>query len=204
MITRATLSTIEQGLPKYRSMLAGNAAFSPGSYESIATTSVGGSGATTVTFSSIPATYTHLQLRWIGRQAQANTALGVYIRINGNTGSNYSRHWLRGSGVTASSAASNSTDRIDIGGTSGANSPSNIFGVGIIDILDYTNTNKYKTIRSFNGTNQNTTGDHNVFLASGVMFANLNAVTQIDVVADSSGAGFVQYSHFALYGIKVA
>jgi hypothetical protein len=79
-----------------------------------------------------------------------------------------------------------------------------MFGAGIIDILDYTNTNKYKTIRSMQGTNQNTTADDNIFFVSGFMFANTNAVTQIDVVADSTGVGFVEYSQFALYGIKGA
>ena len=62
MITRLKLSTIEQGLPKYRSMLAGNAAYVPSSYESIASaTGTGSSG--TITFSSIPSTYQSLQLR---------------------------------------------------------------------------------------------------------------------------------------------
>jgi hypothetical protein len=172
------------------------------SYESIATVTVGAGGSASASFTSIPSTYKHLQLRWIGRASQANTGLGVYMRINGNTGSNYARHWLRGNGSAASSAAATSASQIDIGGVPGASSPSGIFGVGIIDILDYTNTNKYKTIRSLQGTNQNTTADDNVFFASGFMFANTNAVTQIDVIADSSSPGFVQYSQFALYGIR--
>lgn len=176
----------------------------PSSYESIASVTVGSGGSASASFTSIPSTYKHLQLRWIGRASQANTGLGVYMRINGNTGSNYARHWLRGNGSTASAANATSATQIDIGGVSGANSPSGIFGVGIIDILDYTNTNKYKTIRSMQGTNQNTTADDNIFLASGFMFANTNAVTQIDIIADSAGVGFVEYSQFALYGIRGA
>ena len=172
------------------------------SFESIQTVTVGSGGQSSASFTSIPATYTHLQLRWIGRASQANTGLGVYMRINNNTGSNYARHWLRGDGTAASSANSVSDNLISLGGVPGANSPSSIFGVGIIDILDYANTNKYKTIRSMQGTNQNTTADDNIFLASGFMFANTDAVTRIDVVADSGGVGFVQYSQFALYGIK--
>jgi hypothetical protein len=172
------------------------------SYESISTVNVGAGGQTTISFTSIPSTYKHLQLRWIGRASQANTGLGVYMRINGNTGSNYARHWLRGNGSAASSGAAVSATQIDIGGVPGSSSPSSIFGAGIIDILDYTNTNKNKTIRSLQGTNQNTTADDNVFFASGFMFANTNAVTQIDVIADSSSPGFVQYSQFALYGIR--
>lgn len=174
----------------------------PSSYESIATITVGSGGSAGASFTSIPSTYTHLQLRWIGRASQANTGLGVYMRINNNTGSNYARHWIRGDGSATSASSTTSGTRIDLGGVPGANSPSGIFGMGIIDILDYTNTNKYKTIRSLQATNQNTTADDNIFLASGFMFANTNAITQIDVVADSSGVGWVEYSHFALYGIK--
>jgi hypothetical protein len=176
----------------------------PTSYESIATVTVGGGGSASASFTSIPATYTHLQLRWIGRASQANTGLGVYMRINNNTGSNYARHSLRGNGSAASAANSVSTTEISLGGVPGSSSPSGMFGAGIIDILDYTNTNKYKTIRSMQGTNQNTTADDNIFFVSGFMFANTNAVTQIDVVADSTGVGFVEYSQFALYGIKGA
>jgi hypothetical protein len=172
------------------------------SYESIATVNVGGGGSASASFTSIPATYTHLQLRWIARDSQANTGLGLYMRINNNTGSNYSRHWLRGNGSAASTANSVSTNLINLGGIPGSSSPASIFGVGIIDILDYTNTNKYKTVRAIQGTNQNTTADDNIFLVSGVMFANTDAVTRVDVIAD--GAGFVQYSQFALYGIKGA
>jgi hypothetical protein len=174
------------------------------SYESIATVTVGGGGSASASFTSIPATYTHLQLRWIGRASQANTGLGVYMRINNNTGSNYARHSLRGNGSAASATNSVSTTEISLGGVPGSSSPSDMFGVGIIDILDYTNTNKYKTIRSMQGTNQNTTADDSIFFVSGFMFANTNAVTQIDVVADSTGVGFVEYSQFALYGIKGA
>jgi hypothetical protein len=174
------------------------------SYESIATVTVGGGGSASASFTSIPATYTHLQLRWIGRASQANTGLGVYMRINNNTGSNYARHSLRGNGSAASATGSVSTTEISLGGVPGSSSPSDMFGVGIIDILDYTNTNKYKTIRSMQGTNQNTTADDSIFFVSGFMFANTNAVTQIDVVADSTGVGFVEYSQFALYGIKGA
>ena len=188
----------------YSSFLAGNPAFEVSQYQSIATVTVGSGGAASASFTSIPATYTHLQLRWIGRASQANTGLGVYMRINNNTGSNYARHSLRGNGSAASATSSVSTTEISLGGVPGSSSPSGMFGAGIIDILDYTNTNKYKTIRSMQGTNQNTTADDNIFFVSGFMFANTNAVTQIDVVADSTGVGFVEYSQFALYGIKGA
>ena len=56
---------------KYSSFLAGNAAVIGTSYESIATTTVGSGGASSITFSSIPATYAHLQIRGIFKPSAA-------------------------------------------------------------------------------------------------------------------------------------
>jgi hypothetical protein len=77
---------------KSGSLLVGNAPFDPSDFESIATTTVGAGGATTITFSSIPATYQHLQIRVLAR---TNRSAGVDImsmRMNGDTGNNYSDH----------------------------------------------------------------------------------------------------------------
>lgn len=52
---------------RYTDMLAGNSFWNPWSpstdYDSIATTTVGAGGAASITFSSIPSTYQHLQIR---------------------------------------------------------------------------------------------------------------------------------------------
>ena len=64
-----------------------------GDFESIATTTVGSGGIADVTFSSIPATYTHLQLRGIARTNRADSNQdAVVVRFNSDTGNNYSRH----------------------------------------------------------------------------------------------------------------
>ena len=107
MITRLKLSTIEQGLPKYRSMLAGNSAYVPPSYESIASaTGTGSSG--TITFSSIPGTYQHLQIRINSRNDSTDGATTT-MRFNGDTGSNYARHYLYGDGATVSASGNATT-----------------------------------------------------------------------------------------------
>jgi hypothetical protein len=80
-----------------------------------------------------------------------------------------------------------------------------MFGAGIVDILDYANTNKYKTIRSLTGH------DHNGVIAGIHAIVNLNsgswrstsAINSI-VIGVVSGTAFNQYSSFALYGIKGA
>ena len=75
------------------------------SYESIATTTVGALGASSVTFSSIPSTYKHLQLRWIARSNRVAAQDFVDIRLNSDTGANYSAHLLYGDGSAATSTA---------------------------------------------------------------------------------------------------
>ena len=165
-----------------------------GDYESIASETVGISGVTYVEFTSIPGTYTHLQVRimslgsYTGNQSLSAT-------YNSDTGSNYSSHWLTGNGSTASSGAT-ANDNIQYYG----------FGlwpsepvVSVIDILDYANTNKYKTMRCLTGLDRN--GSGHVYLFSG-SWRNTNAITSIKIAANSGN--FNQYSHFALYVIKAA
>jgi hypothetical protein len=89
------------GRTNYGSMLAGNPAFEfPGDFESIATVSVGGGGAANVEFTSIPGTFTHLQIRGIHRSTA--TTPGAFYAIkyqyNGDTGSNYTYHYIVGTG----------------------------------------------------------------------------------------------------------
>jgi hypothetical protein len=180
------------GRTNYGSMLAGNPVFVDTAFESIATVSVGGGGAADVEFTSIPATYTHLQIRGIAR-ADGNSAT---IQFNSDTGSNYAYHGFFGDGSSVAAASGTSQTKSDIMITA---SGANIFSATVLDILDYANTNKYKTTRSLSGTDANGSG----FLApySG-LWMNTNAITSIKLTPYAGN--FAQYSHFALYGIKEA
>lgn len=171
-------------------------AFVPNSYESISTTALSTDTAS-ITFSSIPATYTHLQIRCIARIDQANTDDNVYLRFNGDTGANYAGHYLFADGSTTTAAAAASQNQGVASRTTGANSSASIFGVGICDILDYANTNKYKTARVLTGHDQN--GSGLIFLMS-TLWQSSSAVTSITLFALTGN--MKQYSHFALYGIK--
>jgi len=174
---------------------------STNSYESIATTTVGSGGSATVTFSSIPATYTHLQIRGIARSLEANTGVDVpYVKFNSDSGSNYSWHQIDGNGSTASAGNGLSQTFMRGGFIALNNELANTFGAVIIDILDYANTNKYKTIRSLSGTNYNNTSGAVGFFSGS--WRNTNAITTITLQA--SVANLAQYSQFALYGIKGA
>lgn len=173
---------------------------STNSYESIATVTVGAGGAASIDFTSIPSTYKHLQIRGIARAANAATYAGLRLQVgNGSidTGSNYNTHDLYGDGgsAVASSAASNTN--MYVGAISASSLGSNIFGVGVIDILDYADTNKNKTVRSLISTDAN--GSGYAYFSSGA-WRNTAAINTIKLF--TTAGNFVQYSQFALYGIK--
>jgi len=172
-----------------------------GDFESIATVTVGSGGAADIQFTSIPADYTHLQIRGIARSLEANTGVDVpYVTFNSDSGSNYSYHQINGTGSGVSVVADTSTAFMRGGYIALNSEPANVFGAVIIDILDYANTNKYKTIRSLSGTEyNNTSGAVGLFSGS---WRNTNAITSIKITA--SVANLAQYSQFALYGIKGA
>jgi hypothetical protein len=171
------------------------------SFESIATTTLGGNQ-TTISFTSIPSTFKHLQLRVLARtnraaQSQAN----MLIQINSDSGSNYyPYHALDGDGASATASANGSTGtNINVNRLSGASAAANIYGAIIVDFLDYQNTNKYKTTRSIGGVDFNGTGAIN--FSSG-LWMSTSAINRLDITTINGTADFIQYSKFALYGIK--
>jgi hypothetical protein len=184
-----------------------SAVYSPTAYESIATQTVGAGGAASVTFSSIPSGYKHLQIRAINQTNRTtyNTS-GFYMRLNSDTGNNYSHHILQSDpsspSTSAISGALASQNAIYDFSTS-SNVAANVFGAAIFDILDYANTSKAKTIRGITGAD--TAGAASgyagwIALNSGAWY-NTSAITSITFVPQF-GTLFNQYSHFALYGIK--
>ena len=174
--------------------------FSPlGAYDSIATTTVGSGGAASISFTSIPSTYTHLQIRGLGRNNSASTQFDdIKIQFNSDTASNYRFHQVYGTGASAAAYASPSTTYNAALLAQGGNT-AGIFAVNTIDLLDYANTNKYKTTRILNGYDKNGSGF--ISLTSG-LWMSTSAVTRIDLTPLTGS--FVEYSSFALYGIKGA
>jgi hypothetical protein len=171
----------------------------PTSYESIATVTVGSGGSSTITFSSIPSTFTHLQIRGIARGSRSDQADGIIAQYNSDTGANYSWHELQGSGSSVTAVGVPNVAYIGMQDSMAAQTGgASIFGVLVIDILDYANTNKYKTQRSLTGNDRNGAGYVNFSSGS---WRNTNAITSIDLKA-LYGTGFAQYTTFALYGIK--
>jgi len=170
-----------------------------GSYESIATaTGTGLSG--TITFSSIPSTYKHLQVRFMGRSTSTNLAASIIV--NGST-TGYARHYLFGTGasVTAGGQASQSSFSL-IDTITGSNSTANIMGTGILDIHDYASTTKNKTLRFFGGYDTNNGSDGGIISLQSSLWANTSAITSIDLRTDGFANFWSTNSVFSLYGIK--
>jgi len=171
------------------------ATVSTGSYESIATQNVSSSVAS-ITFSSIPSTYKHLQIRSI---SSGSYNCAVLLRFNGDTSSSYAYHSLTsgpgyGTSVYTNNGSSSSSMLFfdqQLGGSTYQNNT-------ICDILDYANTNKYKTNRTLSGVNNSANGGF-IYFNSG-LWQSTSAVTSINLFPASFT--FNAGSKFALYGIK--
>jgi hypothetical protein len=165
------------------------------SYESIASATVGSGGAANVTFSSIPSTYTHLQIRYITRHAAASDTVLLNFN-NDSTNGNYAKHQLRGNGSAATSVAQ--ADIVpELPTAPYLGLAANVYNATIVDILDYTNTGRHKTLRALGGYDANGSGW--IWMTSG-LWKNTSAITSIKLYAESGN--IAEYSSFALYGIK--
>ena len=174
------------------------------SFESIATVTVGGGGSASVSFSSIPSTFAHLQIRSIARTANAAKSEDVVLQFNSDTGANYVQHLLVGNGSTAASYSATGQNFIKgITYATGTTATSNIFGAGVLDILDYTNTNKNTTVRALNGMDLNEASTFSQLQFWSGLWLNTAAITNITIKC-ASGANIAANSHFALYGCKTA
>jgi hypothetical protein len=180
----------------YASQISGHLFAPSGAYDSIATVTVGAGGSSSISFSSIPSTYTHLQIRGIGSLTSDNESR---IQINGDTGSNYAWHQLLGNFVVSGSVLSNAGTSVTF--MKGAVSYDQ-FSPFVFDILDYANTNKYKTIRTLSGTNNNSAGTNSYVRFSSGLWMNTAAISSVTIFPASGN--FAQYSQLALYGIKGA
>ena len=167
----------------------------------IAGQTVGAGGASTITFSSIPQNFTHLQLRIFGRGTTSfSSGLSAYVFLNNDsTGANYVVHGLFGNGSGAFSTAILSSGTL---GTqqvfADSSATSGVFGSVIYDFLDYTNTNKNKVSRSIGGWDGN--GSGRVMLYSGA-YLSTAAINQIQIATDGN---LVAGTRADLYGITTS
>ena len=170
---------------------------STNSYESIASLSGTGSSGT-ISFTSIPSTYKHLQLRFMAASSGTGGVENPWLRFNNDSTTLYSAHRLYGDGSSASSDAFSTVAQIRAGFVNDSSNP-DILGVAVIDILEYANTNINKTVRLLSGVDRN--GNGYVNLGSG-NWRSTTAINRIDLIV--SGLNWTADSQFALYGIKGA
>jgi hypothetical protein len=177
----------------FNSFSAGGGGGGASDYELIQT-QILASTATTVTFSSIPSTYRHLQLRMTTRSSSSGN---VHLRMNSDTGANYSFHRLTGdSSYTFASYGLSARNFITL---ENAATSTSIFTASVLDVLDYTQTTKNTTIRSFSGRNES--GSSQVSIYSGAWYSTA-AVTTLSLSDYTSGSSFAIGSRFSLYGLK--
>ena len=167
------------------------------SYESIETITAGAGGLAAITFSTIPSTYKHLQIRGISRSTDSAAYTQTKLTINGVT-TNYTLHQLFGDGASATAFAQTAQSSTQYESMTADTASASIYGVTIIDILDYLSTDKYKTFRIMGGYDAN--GSGRLALSSGMTTTNTNAITSVTLTPRFGN--FKQYSSFALYGIK--
>jgi hypothetical protein len=167
-------------------------------YEPIATTTLG-SAQSSVTFNSFSG-YTDLRL-----VINAGTsALGfLYIQFNGDTGTNYSATYLYGSGSTASSGRSTSTNNAQLTGETGFST--SLIGNATIDFMNYSNTTTYKTLIARQNDTDTSTG-YSGTGAAVALWRNTAAITSMTIKAISGGTdkNWITGSTFTLYGISAA
>lgn len=194
MIRSMTRSTLNNEV-WYQNMLAGNATFIPNSFELIQTTLIT-TNTSTVTFSSIPQTYRHLELRYV--YVAGSNGGAPQMTINGDTTSNYARHGVTGfnGGVNAFgniNAASMNVAGLNVGGNT--TSPQ----VAIVTFTDYSSTTKLKVIRTLwgiAGTLQN--NSENGFYSG--LWRTGDPITSFTIT--SGGANWANGSRLSLYGIR--
>jgi hypothetical protein len=168
---------------------AGAGVVSAGSYELISTTILG-SSATSVTFSSLgtySADYKHLQLRYAG-SLTGTSWIGLNLNETLSGVNNYARHELTGNGSSVSSAGGvYPAMLLGVHGTTA--------GAMIVDILDAYSSTKRKTVRTLSGAASSI-----IQLTSGIRTDDITAVSSLYFRPDSGS--FATGSRFSLYGIK--
>lgn len=164
-------------------------------YEPIASTTLG-SNTATVSFSSLPGTFTDLILIVAARNTTVPATMTCWINLNGDTGTTTSATFLSGSGSAASSIRLTSMTNMQFFNIPAANAAASMFGTSVIQFMSYANTNVYKTILAA-ATDPGSWVERNVGL-----WRSTSAITTIQL--GCNGGNFASGSTFSLFGIKAA
>lgn len=190
-ISRLSETTLQTGFQKFNTLWDGRSAVS--AIDGISGVILS-SSASSITFSNIPQTYSHLQLRMRGT---GTTNMGIFVvRFNGDTGGNYRTRILYGDATNVTSGYTS----ISPNGLNGTfeYAYGTYHPTSVMDIYEYSSSTKYKTMRTIDGTDRNGTGD--IEFGTGV-WKNQSAVTTI-TISPQYASGFAANSYFGLFGVK--
>jgi len=165
-----------------------------GSYDSLATVTLSANTAS-IEFAGIPSGYKHLQIR--GSMIGASGGSLIVGNFNSDTGANYTWHELNGAGSSAAAYNGLSVSYSRWFGRNVGTSSTAPTGM-VVDILDYANTSKNKTVRVLAGMDANGSGE--VSLTSS-LWLNTTAISSITIKTHDS-VNFASGTSFALYGVK--
>jgi len=171
------------------------------SFESIASVTLT-STASTISFTSISSSYTHLQIRYNSRHDN-DTQNNMYMRLNSDNSSIYMRMYIFTDGTTIQTIEDINTDAMGYFSVANSSRTANNFGGGIINILDYKNTSKNKSVLARTGRAQQASGTTGILMSAG-QWASTSAVDTITFGMFAGEGNFVTNTTFALYGIKTA
>jgi hypothetical protein len=163
----------------------------PATYEKIGSTTLGSANAT-ISFSSIPATYTDLRLVFTGTVTAASS---LRLTFNSDTGANYSRVAVRGNGTDAGIFLSTNANFLSF---HNQNLSTTIPQFYTFDILSYAGSTN-KTLLST--TSQDLNGDGTVLVSAG-LWADNTAINTITFT--NSVSTFAAGTTATLYGILKA
>ena len=159
----------------------------------IASNTVGSGGVSSVTFSSIPQTYTDLVIKISARGNSTGNYDQLLFTFNGSTTS-FTGKYIEGTGSTANSYSGGRYVFVN-----GNAATTNTFGNAEVYIPNYAGSqNKSYSLDDVGENNATNALSH---LTAG-LWSNTAAITSITLDTGAYGNGILQYSTFYLYGIK--
>jgi len=166
-------------------------------YTLISSVTVGSGGASSIDFTSIPATYTDLLVKMSTRAVATSNFPNTRVRFNSDSGSNYTYRRLYGTGVAAGSDTATETGAM-IANTNGSDSTANTFAITDFYIPNYLSSNQ-KAIGAETASENNGTTAYIFAMAD--IWTGTTAITSMSIYSDYN---FAQYSTAYLYGISNA
>jgi hypothetical protein len=163
----------------------------------IQTVTVGSGGAASITFSSIPATFTDLELRLSLRSDSGGHQDFANIQLNGDTAANYFFRWLSGNGSSASSLTAGAQTKLYGINVNANGATASTFGNGSVYFPNYTSSSQ-KSVSADTVNENNATSANQVITA--LLWTGTVAISSM-VITPDTGSLWQQYSSASLYGI---